>query len=76
MLRRKLRNSGIIDLTDYKMPSFEGWQYESKNRAEDYFKKIPKKSRMGYSVYEEPLPSWMREKPKDWKRLWSIRKIK
>lgn len=66
-------NYQIIDLTDYSMLPFDGYQSFYLSDVERVFKSIPKKLRLDYHIEKDVKPSWWYGDK--WRQTWTIRKI-
>ena len=64
----------IIDLTDYTMLPFDGYQSFNLSDVERVFKSIPKNLRKDYQIEKDTKPDWYWNNF-SWKQTWTIRKI-
>lgn len=68
------RRTKIVDLTDYSMPSFLGYQSYSKAQAESVLRRVPPKIRKGYKVEKDEPPFWIVRSGGSWRQTYSIQK--
>jgi hypothetical protein len=62
----------IIDLTDYTMLPFDGYQSFKLSDVQRVFKKISRNLRKDYFIEKDVKPDWWYNK--DWRQTWTIRK--
>lgn len=62
----------IIDLTDYTMKPWDGYQRYTEEDCKRVLKSVTKNLRRDYKIEKDEKPSWWYGNP--WKQTWTIRR--